>query len=64
MDQKKKGTLRKLLAYLFSHYRTHLIVVAVCIVISSCASVIATIFLQKLIDECITPGIKIGRAHV
>lgn len=64
MDQKKKGTLRKLLAYLFSHYRPHLIVVAVCIVISSCASVVATIFLQKLIDECITPGITYGLGSV
>lgn len=48
------------MSYLFHYYRLHLIVVTVCIVISSCASVVATVFLQRLIDECITPGISDG----
>lgn len=60
----KKGTLRQLLQYLSEHYGRSLIVVGVCIVISSCASVVATIFLQRLIDECITPGIANGLASV
>lgn len=36
----------------------------ICIVISACASVIATVFLQRLIDECITPGITSGLGAV
>ena len=32
--------------------------------ISACASVVATTFLQQLIDECITPGITSGLASV
>lgn len=61
--EKKTGhqsTFFRLMSYLFHYYRLHLIVVTVCIVISSCASVVATVFLQRLIDECITPGISDG----
>lgn len=46
--------------YLMLHYKGRLFTVMACIVISSCASVIATVFLQRLIDECITPGITEG----
>lgn len=55
-----KNTFVRLMEYLMQHYKSMLIVVIVCIVISSCASVIATVFLQRLIDECITPGIAEG----
>lgn len=65
MDENRKktghqSTFFRLMSYLFHYYRLHLIVVTVCIVISSCASVVATVFLQRLIDECITPGISDG----
>lgn len=65
MDENRKktghqNTFFRLMSYLFHYYRLHLIVVMVCIVISSCASVVATVFLQRLIDECITPGISDG----
>lgn len=53
-------TFCRLMSYLMKHYKLQLIIVIVCIIISSCASVAATIFLQRLIDECITPGISIG----
>lgn len=65
--EKKTGhqsTFFRLMSYLFHYYRLHLIVVTVCIVISSCASVVATVFLQRLIDECITPGISEGMGAV
>lgn len=61
---KKKGTFKRLLGYLFSIYKFPLIIVIICIVISSISSVIATIFLQRLIDECITPGITLGMDSV
>ncbi|MCD8330552.1 MAG: ABC transporter ATP-binding protein [Lachnospiraceae bacterium] len=57
--KKNRGFLR-LVRYLFANYPIHLTVVLVCIVISACASVVATVFLQRLIDECITPGITSG----
>lgn len=59
-----KGTFGRLMGHLFAHYKAELIVTAVCIVISSAASVVATVFLQRLIDECITPGITLGLSSV
>lgn len=56
----KKGTFGRLLKYIGKHYSFSLIVVAVCIVLSSLATTVATVFLQKLIDDCITPGIANG----
>ena len=56
----KKGNFGRLLSYLFSHYRTCLTVSIVCIIISACASVIQTAFLQRLIDDCILPGVEQG----
>lgn len=58
--QKKQGSFGRLIRYLFRYYPVHLIITMVCIVISSCASVAATAFMQRLIDECITPGITSG----
>ena len=59
-----KGSFGRLIKYLFRYYPVHLIVVMICIVISACASVVATAFLQRLIDECITPGIASGMSAV
>lgn len=56
----KPGTLKRLLGYVFSHYRVHMIAVTICIILSAVSSTAATIFLQKLIDDCITPGLKKG----
>lgn len=56
----QKKTFFRLMEYMMKHYKGMLITVMLCIVISSCASVIATVFLQRLIDECITPGITEG----
>ena len=62
--QKKPGNFKRLLAYLFSHYKKRLIVVICCIIISAAASVVQTAFLQRLIDQCIIPGIKLGMGPV
>ena len=58
------GTFKRLMAYLFSHYRAHLITVILCIVVTAVASVGQTIYIQKLIDECILPGVENGMASV
>lgn len=60
MNKKKNNTFGRLLHYLFGHYRIQLIVAMICIVISSFSATIATIFTQRLIDECIIPGINEG----
>ncbi|WP_099470066.1 ABC transporter ATP-binding protein [Konateibacter massiliensis] len=48
-------TLKRLLAYIFKGYKLPFIVVAVCILISSLASVIGTLLLKNLIDDYIVP---------
>lgn len=55
-----KGALGRALKYIFGHYKVQFIAVGICIVISALASSIATIFTQRLIDECIVPGISEG----
>ncbi|MFW6678673.1 ABC transporter ATP-binding protein [Lacrimispora sp. AGF001] len=60
MNQNKQHSFGRLVRYLFSHYKIQLIVTLICIVISSFSSSIATIFIQRLIDECITPGVNQG----
>ena len=57
---KKTGTFPRLMKYLMQNYKLQLIAVAICVVISSLSSVIASIFLQRIIDEAITPGITQG----
>ena len=50
----KKGTIKRLLSYL-GEYKIRLVIVALCILISSAASVASSLFLQTLIDDYITP---------
>ncbi len=56
----KPGTFKRLMAYLFSHYRVHLITVIICIIITAVASVGQTIYIEILIDQCILPGVESG----
>ena len=56
----KKGTMGRFMKYLFSKYGKSIVVVIVGIVMSALASMAAQMFTQKLIDECIIPGIDNG----
>lgn len=56
----QKGTIGRLMKYVFRHYPAHIIVVVVCIVVSALATTVATVFMQRLIDEAITPGLTEG----
>ena len=66
MSEKKTGgrlagtgkTASRLIKYLFKHYGPHLVTVIICILLSGLASVVASLFLQKLIDECIIPALQ------
>ena len=55
-----KKVLGRLIRFLLDGYKKELILVTVCIIVSALSSVIATMFLQRLIDECILPGLTIG----
>lgn len=50
----KPGTLKRLLSYM-SCYRVRLIFVAVCILLNSVAGAASSLFLQRLIDDYISP---------
>ena len=60
----KKGTFPRLLKFICKDYGVHLGVVAICVILSAVSSVFATVFLQKLIDDCITPGLTVGMGAV
>ena len=49
-----RKAIKRLLSYL-KHFRAHVILVMVCIIISSVASVASSLFLQRLIDDYIAP---------
>ena len=59
LDLKDKSLLR-LIKFVFARHKIRLIVIFICIVISAIASTIASTFLQRLIDDCIIPGMDIG----
>lgn len=50
----RPGTIRRLLKYL-GHYRFHLVLVVICILISAAASVASSLFIKILIDDYISP---------
>ena len=53
-----KKSVKRLLGYIFKNYKIHCFVVLACILISSIASVIGTMFLKNLIDDYILPFIN------
>lgn len=59
-QNKKNGTFGRLLRYIYTNYRVYMITVIICIIIAAAASVVQTVFLQRLIDTCILPGLENG----
>ena len=60
MPKIKKGVIGRLIRYIFEKYSARIIVVMVCIILSSVGGVSMSVFMQKLIDEVITPGLSQG----
>lgn len=58
-----KGTLSRLIKYLFKYYKSYLIIVAVCIVLSAISGSVASLFLNKII-LIITEGLKTSYAAI
>ena len=50
-----KGTIKKLLSYM-GHYRGAMVLVAVCLVVSSGASIFSSYLLKPIINDYILPG--------
>ena len=48
-------TLKRILSYVGKEYKFHIIVVFICIIIGSLAGVAGSLFIQRLIDDYITP---------
>lgn len=55
INREDKGILKRLISYIFKDYKWQYIIVFICILLSSVASVASSIFLKSLIDDYITP---------
>ena len=60
----KKGTLPRLLKMMFKYYKWQAIIILLCIFLNSFGSLVASLFTKTLVDEVITPGIKLGLGEV
>lgn len=60
MTRANKGTFGRLLKYLWKYYKWQVLVMMATLLFSSFAMIIANVFLQKIIDNCIMPGLSEG----
>ncbi len=56
----KKGTLKRLLKTVLQHYKWQMILVLVCIMVSSVGSLVSSVYMKSLVDDVITPAISQG----
>ena len=56
----KKGTLGRLLKMVFKYYKWRILLVLLCILVSSVGSLVSTIYMKSLIDSVITPANEVG----
>ncbi len=56
----KKGTLGRLLKLVLKHYKWQLVVVLICILVSSVGSLVSSVYMQGLVDNVITPAMTNG----
>ena len=60
-DTKNDGkTLKRLIKYLFHCYPKSIVVIIICILLSSIAGLSASVFMEKIIDDAIIPGLNGG----
>lgn len=60
MTKQSLKALPKLLKYLFKYYKIQMIIVFICIICSAIAGAFNTVFLKRIIDDVITPGLTLG----
>ena len=56
----KKGTLGRLLKTVFKYYKWQICVVLIAILFNSVGSLVSSVYMQLLVDEVITPALKVG----
>ncbi len=56
----KKGTLGRLLKTVFKYYKWQIFVVLIAILFTSVGSLVSSVYMQLLVDEVITPALKVG----
>ncbi len=54
----KKGTLKRLLKTLFKYYKWQIVLVLVCMAVSSVGSLVSSVYMKSLVDEVITPALE------
>ena len=55
VDKEKRAILLRMFAFVFSHYKWAIVVVLVCVLISSITSLVSSLFTKVLIDDYIVP---------
>ena len=53
-------TAKRLIGYITKNYKKQLFIVVICILISSVAGVVGSLFLQTVIDDYITPLLQVS----
>ena len=56
----KKGTFKRLLKTVFKYYKWKIFVVLLAILVTSVGSLVSSVYMQLLVDEVITPALKVG----
>ena len=56
----KKGTLKRLLKTVFRYYKWRMLLAILCIALSSVGSLVSSVFMASIVDEVITPAVKLG----
>ncbi len=54
------GILSRLVKYMFKYYKLQLIAVIICISLNSMAAISSSIFLERIVNDVITPGVANG----
>ncbi len=63
ITKSKKGVmsiLSRLIKYMFEYYKLPLIIVLICITLNSMAAISSSIFIERIVNDVITPGIANG----
>ncbi|MBQ1388558.1 MAG: ABC transporter ATP-binding protein [Clostridia bacterium] len=55
MPKVDKATVKRLVSYIFDNYKGRFVIVVICIILSSAANVVGSVFLRILIDSYIMP---------
>jgi ATP-binding cassette subfamily B protein len=56
----KKGTLKRLLKVIFTHYKWQTIIALICMVFTSVGSLVSSVYMQQVVDNVITPALEVG----